>query len=353
MEALNDFGAGFVMTDGQRFLFANDAYCRITGYSQSEILGLDSVWAVTPPEDRAEMERRLSTRFQEGRVPDRYEARLLHKDGHYVDVDVSAKVFDTSEGPRVVSLIRDITEAKRLRKFTEKFVADAAHELRNPIAILTGMTEILEGSWKDMNDSDLANSVQMLGRQGRRLSALVSNMLDLTRLQQGTLEVAPVAVELRPIVEHVVAALPEQTDVVVHNEVPQQASALGDAARLDQILTNLVTNAIRYGGGNVWVRATESGDAVELSVVDDGPGVPKDLVAELFLPFTRGANAGGMGGAGLGLAIVKELVLAQGGQISYDPAGAPGARFVVTLLPHDRRSAMRVTPSIKSSSPRA
>jgi PAS domain S-box-containing protein len=330
LQALSDLGEGFLITDGQRFLYANDAYLRISGYTRDEVLGFEDVWIPTPAEDRAALAERVRKRLGGGAVEDHYEARLVHKQGHYVDVEVSVKLIHTDEGPRIISIIRDITEQKRMEMFRDKFIADAAHEMRTPIATLAGMTEVLVNDWRDMSTEELERSMSVLRRQGERLSALVTNMLDLTRLQQGRLHVELTATALQPVVDRVIQGLSTPPGKRVVSRV-EDIAVLADPNRLDQILTNLVTNAFRYGGNEIVIVAEAQNDHVEVGVVDDGAGVPEGLLPHLFDPFTRGPNSTGTGGAGLGLAIVKELVTAQEGEIHYERSQDGGARFCVRL----------------------
>jgi PAS domain S-box-containing protein len=330
LQALSDLGEGFLITDGKRYLFANDAYLRISGYTREEVLGFDDVWTPTPPEDRDALSERVRKRLGGGAVQDHYQARLVHKKGHYVDVEVAVKLIQTDEGPRIISIIRDITEQKRMEMFRDKFIADAAHEMRTPIATLAGMTEVLVNDWRDMSSDELERSMAVLRRQGERLSALVTNMLDLTRLQQGRLHVEITPTALQPVVERVMQGVPAPSGKRVVSRVDDLA-VLAEPNRLDQVLTNLVVNAFRYGGGEIAIVAETEGDHIELSVIDDGAGVPEELVPHLFDPFTRGPNSTGTGGAGLGLAIVKELVAAQDGEISYEAPEDGGARFLVRL----------------------
>jgi PAS domain S-box-containing protein len=324
------FLKGFLITDGQRFLYANDAYLRISGYTREEVLGFDDVWTPTPPEDREALSDRVRKRLAGGAVQDHYQARLVHKQGHYVDVEVAVKLLHTDEGPRIISIIRDITEQKRMEMFRDKFIADAAHEMRTPIATLAGMTDVLVNDYRDMNHDELERSMSVLRRQGERLSALLTNMLDLTRLQQGRLTVEIEPTPLSTLVERVVQGLPIPEGKTVVSRVDDLA-VLADPNRLDQVVTNLVTNAVRYGGDEIAIVAESDGDRVEIRFTDDGAGVPEDLVPHLFDPFTRGANSSGTGGAGLGLAIVRELVTAQDGEITYEAAEAGGAEFKVRL----------------------
>ncbi|MDQ4124076.1 MAG: ATP-binding protein, partial [Actinomycetota bacterium] len=129
----------------------------------------------------------------------------------------------------------------------------------------------------------------------------------------------------------VVASTPPPDGRRVEVEVKDTPVALADKHRLDQVVTNLLTNAYRYGGPNISLSGARLNGDVILSVTDDGPGVEDQLVDDLFQPFSRGSTSSTIGGSGLGLAIVKMLVEACGGEIWHEALQPSGARFCVKL----------------------
>jgi signal transduction histidine kinase len=128
-----------------------------------------------------------------------------------------------------------------------------------------------------------------------------------------------------------VANVPPPEGHTVRVAVGQDISVLADSNRLDQVLTNLLSNAFRHGGPNVAIEAQHVNGVVQLVVADDGPGIPDDLRPHLFEPFARALDAQARQGSGLGLAIARTLVEAFGGSLSYEQADGSGARFVVQL----------------------
>jgi signal transduction histidine kinase len=136
-----------------------------------------------------------------------------------------------------------------------------------------------------------------------------------------------VSVALRRVLETALA--PEGTSVEVR--VPEGASVLADPVRLEQLLTNLIVNAYRYGGSRIVVEASEEAGHMLVTVSDNGGGVPVELIPVLFEPFTRGPTSGAVGGSGIGLAISKLLVEAFGGSIWYEARNPHGARFCIRL----------------------
>jgi two-component system sensor histidine kinase KdpD len=145
-----------------------------------------------------------------------------------------------------------------------------------------------------------------------------------------------VSVDIEPVPIHALAHeavenTPPPEGHKVEVEVADTPVALADKHRLDQVVTNLLTNAYRYGGPNISLSGARRNGDVILTVSDDGPGVEADLLNELFQPFSRGSTSSTVGGSGLGLAIVKMLVEACGGEIWHEPRQPNGARFCVKL----------------------
>jgi CheY-like chemotaxis protein len=160
------------------------------------------------------------------------------------------------------------------------------------------------------------------------MAGLLEDLLDVSRLHAGTLEVSIEPVELSVAVERALALAPPPSRVRLHKAIPVGLTVKADPAGLERVLVNLLTNAYRYGGSNVWMQAMVARGSAHVIVSDDGPGVSEDLVPNLFKPFRAGP-----GGTGLGLSIVLGLVESFGGSVSYERPPPGGARFDVRLLP--------------------
>ena len=210
-----------------------------------------------------------------------------------------------------------------------EFVATAAHELRTPLTILTGTSERLEKR-HDMSDAEIGDAVALLTRQSRRMRQLIENLLDLGQLEGGH-EPCHDSVALSQVVADALELIPPpgMSAVSLLDRSPG-VSAWGDRMDLGRVLVNLLSNAYRYGGPNVTIEiSADRGEAV-LSVSDDGPGLPPELIDRVFKPFTRGFPAQGSWGSGLGLALSLRLVEAVGGTLTYVPIDR-GSRFEMRL----------------------
>ena len=316
LHAVSDLGEGFVVTDAGRLVFANAAYCEMTGYTYDELLDLPSLVELTAPEDRDEIAARLRDRLAGGRVVDHYETALIRKDGQRVECEVAVEMAQTDEGPRIVSVVRDVTERKKVESFRANFVSYAAHELRSPIAIIGGFVDVLKRT-EEREPEETQALLDRISANVATMRSRIENMLALTRIERREVRLGPERVDIDAFLSTVSETLPPPEGKSLEVVGAPGLTAWVDRSALEQIVSNLVTNAYNYGGARVKLtaRSTEPGTTVEVS--DDGSGIaPKDA-ERIFEPFVRTASAGKAEGAGLGLAIVKALAEASGGGIAY------------------------------------
>jgi signal transduction histidine kinase len=221
---------------------------------------------------------------------------------------------------------------ERANELMTNFVALAAHELRTPVTTVHGFVQTLNHLGDRLEESKKVELRLALEQQTARMAALVEQLLDLSRLDAEAVDVKPQKLDLRHRLEDVVAvaAGPRLADVRV--EVIGPAAAFVDPSILDHIVTNLVTNALRYGQAPVLVSATVDDGQVRISVEDAGPGVAFEIEETLFERFTRaGVARDRVAGTGLGLAIARAYARAHSGDLRYERGQPAGARFVVEL----------------------
>jgi signal transduction histidine kinase len=211
------------------------------------------------------------------------------------------------------------------------FVADASHELRTPLAILKTELELAQRSARSVEELEAA--LRSAGEETDRLSQLADDLLVIARSDQGRLPIRRSRVDVRELLERVArrfAPQAERAGVELRMEAAPGVLADVDEVRMEQALANLVDNALRYGAGPVELAARNSGDVLELSVRDHGPGFPPGLLAHAFERFTRGDAGRSTAGAGLGLAIVDAIATAHGGQVSATNPEGGGALVAIT-----------------------
>jgi signal transduction histidine kinase len=212
-----------------------------------------------------------------------------------------------------------------------EFLSIVAHELKTPIAVITGLAATLSATRHNLTDEQIDDCLDRIGRQGERLTRLVADLLDLSQVESGTFRVSLERVDLARSAERALDGAPAPPGRSVELAIPESLSALADPGRLEQILVNLLTNAYRYGGGTIRVEANATPDGVVVTVADDGDGVADELVPALFDGFARGPSTEGVQGSGLGLAIAQALLQGCGGRIWYERGQPAGARFRFVL----------------------
>ena len=232
--------------------------------------------------------------------------------------------------------LRNVTELRRLESVRKEFVANVSHELRTPLASIRALVETLEaGAIDDPEVSD-----EFLGRivgEIDRLTALVDDLLDLARLESARGQVYPEALDPRDLLTRASERLRPQTErarLLLRVEVAEGLPpALADRARVEQVVLNLVHNAIKFtpAGGSITVSGVEQDGMLEVAVADTGTGIPEGDLARVFERFYKTDRARRSEGTGLGLAIAKHIVQAHGGTITATSVPGQGTRFVFTL----------------------
>jgi len=234
-------------------------------------------------------------------------------------------------GSLAVSLNAMLARLERAYQDQRRFVADASHELRTPVAIVRGNIELLRRSTQCEEDAN--ESLKMIEAESLRMSRLLDELLSLARLEDASRHFQPL--EARTLMDETAARARALGDRVVTVEGPPDLWILGDPDLLDQALVNIVRNSIAHtdSGGRLALACSAAGNRVFLSVTDDGPGIPPDDLERIFDRFFRaaGPRPADSGGAGLGLAITSRLIDLHDGTISVENVSPHGARFSIEL----------------------
>jgi PAS domain S-box-containing protein len=311
---------------------ASDEMYRLYGLApQAEPLTRECLREMVHPDD-ADAGRGQVTLAEQTGADFTNEYRIVLPDGTTRWIAARGRGLKDEEG-NVVALLgtcQDVTEARRLDRMRSEFVANAAHELRTPLTTVSAMATLLATQRDRLGPVEVDNAFAALGRQGERARRLVTSLLDLSRIDAGRVPVQLVPTGLAGVVASALETAPAPAGAGVAVDVPESLSAMADADRLEEILVNLLSNAYRYGGPAVAVRARAEGGGVRVDVSEDGNGVPEDFLGELFQPFSRAATVTGTPGSGLGLAISQRLAVALGGDLAYRRDGGR-THFVLTL----------------------
>jgi signal transduction histidine kinase len=218
----------------------------------------------------------------------------------------------------------------RLTELQRDFVALAAHELRTPATTVYGLAATL--ARRDLTPELQAQLTETLYEQSERMSRLVEQLLDMSRLDAASIEVSPQLLTLKPELEDIVGitAGPRRSDVVI--DAPESQEAVADRAVLERVVGNLVSNALNYGEPPVSVRARQTDTHLRIVVSDNGPGIDPQFVPHLFERFRRSEHSQTRSsGAGLGLSIARSYARAHGGDLLYHAGNGAGAMFELVL----------------------
>ena len=328
---------GLVITGrNSEVLLINDAARALFG------LGVKPVVRLTDLSRDPQIHRALSTVLSTGnRVEARLELRASAGSADKRILRMHAAPLRLSDGETdgVVSAFIDITKLERLERVRQEFLSNVSHELRTPLAAITAYTEtLIDGG---LNDAD--NSLRFLHtihRNADRMRALVNDVSELSAIESGAVRLSPERLPLRQFVNDVFAGLSPraaQQGVRLDNQVADDYYVTADRRRLEQIVINLVDNAIKFNhpGGSVAVCAetAEDGQHQIIRVRDTGAGIPTEHLPRVFERFYRvdRARSREAGGTGLGLAIVKHLARAHGGEAYVTSEVGVGSEFSIKL----------------------
>ncbi|PYJ61564.1 MAG: PAS domain-containing sensor histidine kinase [Verrucomicrobia bacterium] len=267
-----------------------------------------------------------------------FELELPGLDNRCLQVNATALLDRGGKQQGMILVFHDLTRLKQLENTRQEFVANVSHELRTPLSMIKGYVETLINGAKD--DPNVATRfLQTIEKHAERLTYLIEDLLTISRLESGQIVLNIQKVELRSVAEDVMDDLQSRAGdkkVNLENQVPDDVVVRADADRVQQVIFNLVDNAIKYGRpeGCVWINARlADGQFAEVSVRDNGPGIPPDSIDRVFERFYRAdkARSREQGGTGLGLSIVKHIIQSHGGEVWVESELGLGATFFFTL----------------------
>ena len=338
--------------------FVNGACCRAAGRSPEELSGA-SFWVLVPAEQKSAAKKRLTgldrdhpftswehevvkndeeRRWEQWRVRAIFDALGNVVDYHAVGRDITERKR-AEEADRLLAAERIMAETLReadSRK--DEFLAVLAHELRNPLAPITMVLEVLRQ--RESNDENVRWARELIGRQVGQLTRLVEDLLDISRIAGGKIQLQMEKIDIRDVIRTAVETsqpnlLARQIDF--HLEIGRAPLlVLGDSARIAQLVSNLLNNAAKYtpSGGRVDLTAFREDAHIVVRCLDEGAGIPAHMLSRVFEPFMQvdRSRDGKLGGLGLGLALVKRLVEIHAGTVEAHSAGpGTGSRFEVRL----------------------
>jgi PAS domain S-box-containing protein len=322
----NGQDAILLVSTGGDIILANRAAAIELGLSKEELAGL-----------------KLSRFLPDLEIKDgRTSSQQAHRnDGTSFPIEISMGSCQLDNGPAFVCIMRDITERQRLQQIKDDFVANVSHELRTPLTSIRGSLGLVVGGAAGELSAKAKTLLDIAHKNCIRLIDLVNDLLDVEKIETNRIEMKLEPTELGPLVEAAVEANQGfarqfSVELTILNRLTQGCAVMAHAGRLQQVLANLISNAIKFSPQDRPVQVLVENDAAEVtvSVRDFGPGIPESFRDQMFTRFAQAesGDARRSGGTGLGLSIVKAIVERHGGEIAFEsPLPDGGTRFWFTL----------------------
>lgn len=332
---------------------------RIFGYTPAEMIG-KSITVLFPPE-RMDEEPEILRRLIAGKRVDHFETVRVRKDGQRIDISVTispirdstGRVTGASKIARDITLLKRVeqererildreraarTQAERASRVKDEFLATLSHELRTPLNAIMGWVHLLRSP--AAQPEDVQQGIETIERNARAQAALIDELLDMSRIINGKLRLDIKPIDLPSMVSDAVESVRPSADtksIRLQKAIDPKASDINaDPSRIQQILWNLLTNALKFTprGGQIKVFVERIDSHIDITIQDSGEGIPADFIPNLFNRFSQAdaSTTRRHGGLGLGLAIVRNLVELHGGTVrASSPGVGQGATFVVSL----------------------
>jgi PAS domain S-box-containing protein len=364
--------------DTGKVIDANPFMTALLGYSHDEFLGKE-LWEIGLFKDIKESQAAYLELQAKGYV--RYEHLPLEdRSGQKVEVEFVSNVYVENQHQVVQCNVRDTTERSRLQRLTQEqaaaladldrrkdeFLAMLSHELRNPLAPILNAALLLRmhsnrNRLQGIENPILQQSAAIIERQVGQLTHIVDELLEVSRITTGRIQLHQVPIALGVVIENAGATVRSLLDQRKHELTmslpPHPVWVNADAARLEQVVVNLLTNAAKYTdqGGHVWLTVEQEGELAVLRVRDTGVGIAPEIMPRIFELFTQAERSldRSQGGLGIGLALVERLVEMHGGTVAVSSVLGQGSEFVVRLPVVPPPQAKPSSPATQSTAPNA
>lgn len=358
LKTQSNLGEGVVMTEADRIIYVNDAFCRITGYPEAELKALGSLFELIPGPQQGTARKGLMRLVKGEPVEAMQEAQIVHKSGRLIDLEIALDVVRTEEHPRLIGIVRDITERKivererrtlnaNLRKKGEElelankeleaFSYSVSHDLRAPLRHINGFMELLQNHVGHTIDEKGKRYLTIITTAAKQMGDLIDDLLVFSRMSRADL--LKTRVDLTSLAQNVIQGLEPDTQArTIEWRVGVLPVVLGDPSMLRMVFVNILSNAIKYTRPRqlavieLDARTEANGDSV-LWVKDNGVGFDMNYAHKLFGVFQRLHSSEEFEGTGIGLATVQRIMLRHGGRVWAEGKLQEGAT-VYCLFPH-------------------
>ena len=320
---------------------ANSATTKLLGYQRHEMIG-SNVSMLMNEHDRARHDKYLSDYLKTGQasiIGVGREVAAQNKDGELIPIHLSVTAVKLREGTVYTGVMTDLREQKKINRLKDEFVSTVSHELRTPLTSIKGSLGLLKSEMFGELPGGMVQLIDIAHANSERLSRLVDDILDIEKIAAGKLSFAMEHVTLCSFLKRMIqvnAGYAHAHDVSLRLvECPESLGIDADPDRLTQVVSNLISNAVKFtpAEGVVTVSAHAGKKCIRIEVTDQGPGVPEDFRDKIFSKFAQAdaSNTRSPGGTGLGLAISRAIVDAHHGSIGFEDAKDGGSTFFVEL----------------------
>jgi PAS domain S-box-containing protein len=324
-----------ISADG-KVLYTSDSIKRVLGYTPQEILGKDGM-AYLHPEDAPRFFEVFARLLEKEGTHVTLEYRLKHKNGSWVWVEATGTNHLADPAVQaIVGNFRDITQRKQLEKQKDEFLGIASHELKTPVTSIKAFAQILQNRFAKAGDKESALMLGKMDTQINKLTSLIKDLLDVSKVEGGRLKMQSSLFNLDELSKEIVEEVQRTTEmhtIIIKGKTGKTVYA--DRERIGQVLTNFLTNAVKYSPNNakIIVSTSVNKDEIITCVTDAGVGIPKEHLPHVFDRFFRvsGESYDTVPGMGLGLNIASEIIKRHDGRIWAESIVGQGSKFYFTL----------------------
>jgi len=342
-------------TSGAKFLYVNDEWSRVYGYSKEEAQYLRPIDLVAP-EYRQQILDRAAKRMEGESSPYNYELKTITKSGEIKYFDFSPTIINFENQKAFLTTSIDLTERKRaeeklrekevtLRELNaqkDKFFSIIAHDLKSPFSSIMGFSELLMEQINEKDYKGVDEYAKMIVQSSKQALDLLMNLLEWSRAQTGRMQFTPENFDLVHLVEEITLLfdlIAAQKTITINKALPHELNIFADKQMISTVLRNLISNAIKFTrqGGEINFSAQKSAKEILISVSDNGIGIAPERIEKLFRIDENNSTYGtnDEGGTGLGLILCKEFVENHGGRIWVESEQEKGSTFSVSLICND------------------
>lgn len=317
-------------------LQVNPAMVAMLGYENKEDILGTTIMDYTPPEFQKDWKALQENLWESSSPSFSLETCLRRKDGVLINCQVTSILFQDGRKTLGYTIIEDITEQRKLRREKEDFIAVASHELKTPITTLRATLQLVNRIIE--KETTLTDKIVKLSKSAElhsvKLGNLVVNLLDATKLEQGQLSLNKIKIKASELIEKCCTSVRLEDKYSIIKTGDLNLEVYADEEKIDQVLINLVNNAIKYApqSKEIVIDIQQVVNEVKISVSDKGPGISPENLSKLFERYFRAhKNDGNSSGLGLGLYISSEIVKRHGGKIGAESELGKGSKFWFTI----------------------